>query len=315
MSVFIGSELSAVLDELEHNGNIKVEKGDNMYMKLGIDKIPSIILDNTDRNRTSPFAFTGNKFEFRAVGSDTNVAAPMSVLNLIVADVLTDFAEKVDALIEKGEDKRLAIVNVLRSYIKDSKKVRFEGDGYSDDWVKEAKKRGLANITDTPRSLAAYLSKKTVELYKKFNVLAKPELEARNEINYENFILKVQIEARSMGDLSMNHIIPTAIKYQNKLIDNAKGLSDIGLDNNHIKPSIDEISRLIKNLITDSGAMLEERKRVNKLVDTATRAIAYHDDIKEKYFDKIRKSVDLLELIVDDEDWPLPKYRELLFIR
>ncbi len=315
MSVFIGSQLSAVLDELENNGNIKVEKGDNMYMKLGIDKIPSIILDNTDRNRTSPFAFTGNKFEFRAVGSDTNVASPMSVLNLIVADVLTDFADKVDALINKGEDKRLAIVNVLRAYIKASKNVRFEGDGYSEDWVKEAKKRKLANVKDTPRALKAFLSKESIKLYEKFGVLSEPELDARNEINYENYIMKVQIEARSMGDLAMNHIIPTAIKYQNKLIDNAKGLKDLGLKNDHIKPSIQEISDLVDNLIQDSEAMLQERKRVNKIEDSAKKAIAYSDDIKEKYFDKIRKSVDKLELLVDDEDWPLPKYRELLFIR
>ncbi len=315
MSVFIGSQLSAVLDELENNGNIKVEKGDNMYMKLGIDKIPSIILDNTDRNRTSPFAFTGNKFEFRAVGSDTNVASPMSVLNLIVADVLTDFATKVDALIEKGEDKRLAIVNVLRAYIKASKNVRFEGDGYSEGWVKEAEKRGLANVKDTPRALEAYVSKESIKLYKKFGVLSEPELEARSEINYENYIMKVQIEARSMGDLAMNHIIPTAIKYQNKLIDNAKGLKDLGLNNDHIKPNIKEISELIDHLIKDSDAMLQERKRVNKIEDSAKKAIAYCDDIKEKYFEKIRKSVDKLELLVDDEDWPLPKYRELLFIR
>jgi glutamine synthetase len=315
MSVFIGSQLSSVLDELENNGNIKVEKGDNMYMKLGIDKIPSIILDNTDRNRTSPFAFTGNKFEFRAVGSDTNVASPMSVLNIIVADVLTDFANKVDTLIEKGEDKRLAIVKILRTYIKDSKNVRFEGDGYSDEWVKEAKKRGLENVKDTPRALAAYLRKESVDLYRKFNVLSKDELEARNEINYENYILKVQIEARSMGDLALNHIIPTAVKYQNKLIENAKGLKDIGLKNSHITPSISEISELIKDLIVDSEAMLEERKRVNKIEDSAKRAIAYCDDIKGKYFEIIRRSVDKLELLIDDEDWPLPKYRELLFIR
>ncbi len=315
MSVFIGSQLSAVLDELENNGNIKVEKGDNMYMKLGIDKIPSIILDNTDRNRTSPFAFTGNKFEFRAVGSDTNVASPMSVLNLIVADVLTDFATKVDTLIEKGEDKRLAIVNILRAYIKASKHVRFEGDGYSEGWVKEAKKRNLANVKDTPKALKAFVSKESIKLYKKFGVLSEPELEARNEINYENYIMKVQIEARSMGDLAMNHIIPTAIKYQNKLIDNAKGLKDLGLKNDHIKPSIKEISELIDHLIKDSDEMLQERKRVNKIEGSAKKAIAYCDDIKEKYFDKIRKSVDKLELLVDDEDWPLPKYRELLFIR
>lgn len=315
MSVFIGSQLSAVLDELETNGNIKVEKGDNMYMKLGIDKIPSIILDNTDRNRTSPFAFTGNKFEFRAVGSDANVASPMSALNLIVADVLNDFANEVDALIEKGKDKRLAIVEVLRKYIKGSKAVRFEGDGYSEEWVKEAEKRGLPNVKDTPKALAAYVSDTTVNLYDKFNVLTKAELEARNEINYENYIMKVQIEARSMGDLALNHIVPTAIKYQNKLIENAKGLSELGLDNSHVKSTISAISGYLNDLVKDVEAMVEERKRVNQIEDGEEKAIAYCDSIKHKYFDKIRRSVDKLELLVDDEDWPLPKYRELLFIR
>ena len=315
MSVFIGSQLSAVLDELETNGNIKVEKGDNMYMKLGIDKIPSIILDNTDRNRTSPFAFTGNKFEFRAVGSDANVASPMSALNLIVADVLNDFANEVDALIEKGKDKRLAIVEVLRKYIKGSKAVRFEGDGYSEEWVKEAEKRGLPNVKDTPKALAAYVSDTTVNLYDKFNVLTKAELEARNEINYENYIMKVQIEARSMGDLALNHIVPTAIKYQNKLIENAKGLSELGLDNSHVNSTISAISGYLNDLVKDVEAMVEERKRVNQIEDGEEKAIAYCDSIKHKYFDKIRRSVDKLELLVDDEDWPLPKYRELLFIR
>ncbi|MCB0504206.1 MAG: glutamine synthetase III [Cyclobacteriaceae bacterium] len=315
MSVFIGSQLSAVLDELETNGNIKVEKGDNMYMKLGIDKIPSIILDNTDRNRTSPFAFTGNKFEFRAVGSDANVASPMSALNLIVADVLNDFANEVDALIEKGKDKRLAIVEVLRKYIKGSKAVRFEGDGYSEEWVKEAEKRGLPNVKDTPKALAAFVSDTTVKLYDKFNVLTKAELEARNEINYENYIMKVQIEARSMGDLALNHIVPTAIKYQNKLIENAKGLSELGLDNSHVKSTISAISGYLNDLVKDVEAMVEERKRVNQIEDGEEKAIAYCDSIKHKYFDKIRRSVDKLELLVDDEDWPLPKYRELLFIR
>ena len=315
MSVFIGSQLTAVLDELETNGNIKVEKGDNMYMKLGIDKIPSIILDNTDRNRTSPFAFTGNKFEFRAVGSDANVASPMSALNLIVADVLNDFANEVDGLVAKGKEKRLAIVEVLRKYIKESKAVRFEGDGYSEEWVKEAAKRGLPNIKDTPKALEAYVSKKTVGLYDKFNVLTKAELEARNEISYENYIMKVQIEARTMGDLALNHIVPTAIKYQNKLIDNARGLSDLGLDNSHVKSTISSISGHLNSLVKDVEDMIEERKRVNKIDDAEKKAIAYCDDIKHKYFDKIRRSVDKLELLVDDEDWPLPKYRELLFIR
>ena len=315
ISAFIGSQLSSVLDELETNGNIKVDKGDNMYMKLGIDKIPEIILDNTDRNRTSPFAFTGNKFEFRAVGSDENVASPMTVLNLIVADVLTQFADAVDALVAKGSDKRLAIVNVLREYIKDSKSVRFEGDGYSEEWVVEAEKRGLANVKDTPRALDAYLSEKSVKLYEKYKVLSKDELEARNEIKYENYIMKVQIEARTMGDLALNHIIPTTIKYQNKLIANAQGLKDLGLDNAAVVASIKRVSKYLNTLSKDIDEMVEERKRVNEVEDIRERSIAYCNDIKVKYFDKIRYAVDHLELLVDDEDWPLPKYREMLFIK
>ena len=233
MSVFIGSQLSAVLDELlEHSGNIKIKKGENMYMKFGIDKIPEILLDNTDRNRTSPFAFTGNKFEFRAVhGGEANVAAPMTVLNLIIADQLTQFKKDVDARIAKGFDKRIAIINVLREYIKDSKKVRFEGDGYSEDWRKEAEKRGLGNISNTPRALKAYLSEKSIALHKKFKVLSERELHARTETMLENYIMKIQIESRVMGDLALNHIIPTAVSYQNILIQNANGLKGIGIDN------------------------------------------------------------------------------------
>ena len=315
MSVFIGAQLTEVLDEIETNGNIKVGKGDNMYMKLGIDKIPEIILDNTDRNRTSPFAFTGNKFEFRAVGSDENVAAPMTVLNLIMANTLNEFSAGVEKDIAKGVDKKLAIVNVLRKFIKDSSKVRFEGDGYSEGWVKEAKKRGLANVKDTPRALDAFLSKKTVDLYQKFNVLSKLELEARNEIKLENYIMKVQIESRSMGDLAHNHIIPTAIKYQNKLIENANGLKDLKLDNKHVKHTIDNVSKHLKVVMTEVDLMIDERRRVNKIEDLRKKAIAYCDDVKGKYFDKIRHAVDHLELLVDDEDWPLPKYREMLFIK
>jgi glutamine synthetase len=315
MSVFIGTQLTEVLDEIETNGNIKVGKGDNMYMKLGIDKIPEIILDNTDRNRTSPFAFTGNKFEFRAVGSDENVAAPMTVLNLIMSNTLHEFLVHVEKDIAKGTDKKLAIMNVLRKFIKDSSKVRFEGDGYSEGWVKEAKKRGLANVKDTPRALDAFLSKKTVDLYQKFNILSKLELEARNEIKLENYIMKVQIESRSMGDLAHNHIIPTAIKYQNKLIENANGLKDLKLDNKHVKLTIDNVSRYLKVVMTEVDEMIDERRRVNKIGDLRKKAIAYCDDVKGKYFDKIRDAVDHLELLVDDEDWPLPKYREMLFIK
>ena len=315
MSVFIGTQLTEVLDEIETNGSIKVGKGDNMYMKLGIDKIPEIILDNTDRNRTSPFAFTGNKFEFRAVGSDENVAAPMTVLNLIVANALEDFYVGVEKEQAKGIDKKLAIMNVLRKFIKESSKVRFEGDGYSEEWVKEAKKRGLANVKDAPHALDAFLDKKSVALYQKFNVLSKLELEARNEIKLENYIMKVQIDSRTMGDLVHNHIIPTAIKYQNKLIENASGLKTLNLDNKHVKQTIDNVSKHLKVVMTEVEKMVDERRRVNKIEDLRKKSIAYCDDVKGKYFDKIRNAVDKLELLVDDDDWPLPKYREMLFIK
>ena len=315
ISAFIGSQLTAVLNELEDNGNIKVEKGDNLYMKLGIDKIPEIILDNTDRNRTSPFAFTGNKFEFRAVGSDANVAQPMTVLNLIVADQLNAFHKEVAKEIKKGTEKRLAIINVLRKYIKSSKKVRFEGDGYSDEWVKEAKKRGLSNVKDTPRALDFYLSDKTKKLFSSNGILSEEELEARNEIMLENYIMKIQIESRMMGDLAMNHIIPTAIAYQNKLIENARGLKDMKLDNKTVIKTIKSISKHIDAIKTNVLDMIDERRRINKIENSRKKAIAYCDDVKEQYFDKIRYAVDKLELYVDDEDWPLVKYRELLFLR
>jgi len=315
MSVFIGSQMSAVLDELEKKGNVKIEKGDNMYMKLGIDQIPEIILDATDRNRTSPFAFTGNKFEFRAVGASDNCAVPMTVLNLIVAEQLDRFNEAVNKEIEKGAEKRLAIVTVLRKYIKESRSIRFEGDGYSEEWVKEAAKRGLKNIKNMPRAIEAYLSKESIQLFEKHGVLSHKELEARNEIRLEAYIKKVQIEARVIGDLAMNHIIPTAIQYQNKLIQNANGLKGLGVDNKAVVQTIKEISGHIDTIKNGVRSMVEERKRINKIADTHKRANAYCDDVKEKYFDAIRDAVDKLELLVDDEDWPLAKYREMLFLR
>lgn len=239
----------------------------------------------------------------------------MTALNLIVADQLTKFYETVSMEIEKGEEKRMAIVNVLRNYIKESKAIRFEGDGYSDEWVKEAAGRGLSNIKTMPLAIDAYVSKKSLELFEKYGVMSHKEVEARNEIKLESYIKKVQIEARVMGDLAMNHIIPTAIAYQNKLIANANGLMGLGIDNKAVVQTIKEISghiEIIKNGVRD---MVEERKRINKIADTHKRAIAYCDDIKEKYFETIRDSVDKLELLVDDEDWPLVKYRELLFLR
>lgn len=315
MSVFLGSDLTAVLDELENNGNIKVDKGDNMYMKLGIDKIPQIILDNTDRNRTSPFAFTGNKFEFRAVGSDQNVAEPMTVLNLIMAKQLRDFYTEVTKKINDGEDKKIAIVNVLREYIKSSKAVRFEGDGYSSEWEKEAEKRGLPNVKDTARALDAYVTPEAKAIFEDFNVMSAVELDARNEIQHENYLMKLQIEARLISEIALGQVVPAAIKYQNKLMQNAKGLAEVGLENDHIKAILDKVNKHIIAIQNNVVAMNDERGEVNEIEDTRERAIAYCDRIKGKYFDVIRDAVDRLEVMIDDEDWPLLKYREMLFIR
>jgi glutamine synthetase len=234
---------------------------------------------------------------------------------LIVADQLTKFYETVSKEIEKGEEKRIAIVNVLRKYIKESKAIRFEGDGYSEEWVKEAAKRGLNNIKNMPRAIEGYVSKKSLELFEKYGVLSHKEVEARNEIKLESYIKKVQIEARVIGDLAMNHIVPTAIAYQNKLITNANGLSGLGVDNKAVVQTIKEISGHIETIKASVREMVEERKRLNKITDTHKRAFGYCDDIKEKYFDKIRDAVDRLELLVDNADWPLVKYRELLFLR
>ncbi|OOG78310.1 glutamine synthetase III [Algoriphagus sp. A40] len=315
MSVFLGGTLSDVLDELEKNGNIKIEKGDNMYMKLGISKIPEIILDNTDRNRTSPFAFTGNKFEFRAVGSSANCGLPMTTLNVIVAEVLKGMIKDIEKEMNAGKEKKIAIVNVLRKYIKDSKKVRFEGDGYSAEWAKEAEKRGLSNLKSTPEALDIYEKKATKELYERHNVLNHIEVHARHEIMLEDYIKKVQIESRVMGDLALNHIIPTAILYQNKLIENANGLKGLSLDNSAAVETIKEVSKHLESLKSNVTAMVETRKKLNKEDDIVKRAKAYQKEVKEAYFDKIRYAVDKLELLVDDESWPLVKYRELLFIR
>ncbi len=315
MSTFLGSQMSAVLDELESKGNVKIEKGDNMYMKLGIDHIPEIILDNTDRNRTSPFAFTGNKFEFRAVGSSDNCATAMTALNVIVADQLEQLHEEVSKEIEKGTEKRLAIVNVLRRYIKESKAIRFEGDGYSEEWVKEAAKRGLSNHKNMPAAIHAYLTKKSIALFERHGIYSHKEVEARQEIKLESYIKRVQIESRVMGDLAINHIIPTAIAYQSKLIDNANGLKGLGIDNKAVVKTIQEISGHIETIKANVHNMIEERKRINKMTDTHKKAAAYCEDVKEKYFDVIREAVDDLELLVNDEDWPLVKYRELLFLR
>ena len=319
MSIFIGSQLTQVLEDLEKKVKSgKMTPDEKTALKLGIGKIPDIMLDNTDRNRTSPFAFTGNKFEFRAVGSSANCAGPMTVLNTIVADQLVEFKKEVDALISKGVEKDEAIFQVLVSYSKQSKKILFEGNGYSEEWVKEAAKRGLNNIKTTPDALDAYLNKKTLQLFERHHIMSEREQEARHAIYLETYTKKIQIESRVMADLAMNHIIPTAIRYQKMVVDNVSGLKNI-FDSSEFKkiaaPQIDvikEISEHISVVKKDVEEMIEERKKANNISDHKKQAVAYCEKVKA-HFDTIRYHVDKLELIVDDEQWPLPKYRELLF--
>ncbi len=321
ISAFIGSQLDAVLNELEakvHGG--KMSPDEKTELKLNIGKIPEILLDNTDRNRTSPFAFTGNKFEFRAVGSSQNCAGPMMVLNTIVANQLTDFKVAVDKIIDKGVDKEEAILQVLRQYIIESKNVRFEGNGYSDAWVKEAEKRGLSNIKTTPQALDAYVSAKSKALFKRFDIHSEREIAARHDIYLEMYSKKIQIESRVMGDIALNHIIPTAIQYQNLLITNVSGLKGIFSAEEFKKltpvqvETIKEVSEHILAIKNGVEAMVEARKKANKVEGARAHAVAYCEKVVP-FFETIRYHVDKLELLVDDEYWPLPKYRELLFNR
>jgi glutamine synthetase len=321
MSVFLGTQLSNVLDELETKVKSgKMSPDEKTALKLGVGKIPDILLDNTDRNRTSPFAFTGNKFEFRAVGSSANCAGPMTVLNAIMADQLIKFKSDVDGLVNKNVDKDEAIFQVLRKYIVESKKIRFEGNGYGEEWVKEAAKRGLSNIKTTPLALSAFVSKQTMELFERNNIMTHREQHARYDIYLETYTKKIQIESRVIGDLVLNHIIPTAIKYQGSLVQNVKGLKDI-LSGTDFKKSaqiqldmIAEISEHVNIIKTKVDEMTEARKKANALTDVKKQAIDYCDKVKS-YFEEIRYHVDKLELLVDDENWPLPKYRELLFTK
>ncbi len=316
MSVFVGSMLDSVMDELERTAKVPLDKGDNIYLKLGIDKIPAILLDNTDRNRTSPFAFTGNKFEFRAVGSSANSSSAMTTLNTIVADQLLDFKQSVDQLIADGKKKEVAIVDVLRDYVISSKAIRFEGNGYSDEWKQEAERRGLSNIPTTPQALDALVADDAAALFERHHIYSHVELHARHEILLEDYVKKIQIEGRVMGDLAVNHIIPTAIAYQTKLINNVRGLRELGLDDEHTNVTVDtikSISRHVAIIKTQVDEMINARKVANKIDGTREQALAYCDTVKV-HFDTIRRSVDKLELMVDDEDWPLVKYRELLFL-
>ncbi|MGC6433834.1 MAG: glutamine synthetase III [Crocinitomicaceae bacterium] len=321
ISTFIGTQLSHLLDEIEKNVKAgKMTPEDKTELKLNIGKIPQIMLDNTDRNRTSPFAFTGNKFEFRAVGSSANCASAMIVINTIMANQLQNFKKDVDARIAKGESKDEAILKELQKMIKESKKIRFEGNGYGEEWVKEAEKRGLSNLKDTPRALKVWGDKKVADLFDKQSVLTPRELHARQEIEFESYIHKIQIEARVMGDLVNSHIIPAVVDYQNKLVNNIQGLINV-LGDKEGKDSasgqVDLLKRIsihLNKMKEANDSMLETRKKANKIDDIEKKAMVYCDDVKS-YFDEIRYHADKLEILVDDEIWPLPKFREMLFTR
>ena len=319
ISIFIGKYLTEVLNQVETRVGGKFDEQDEAMLKLDIHKtIPELMLDNTDRNRTSPFAFTGNKFEFRAVGSSANCAINMTVLNTIVAETLKQFKKDVDAYIEKGDKKEIAIMQVIQKYIIESKSILFEGDGYSEDWAKEAKKRGLANIKTTPLALDEYITDATKKLFKSNDIYTHAELEARHEIMLEAYIKKVQIEARTMGELATSLILPSAVKYQNVLIENINGLKASGLKEAAYSSQmrvLEQISNHINAMSTGVQNMIEERKKANVISDTRQKAIAYCDNVKGKYFDEIRYHVDKLEMLVDDTHWLLPKYREMLFLR
>ncbi|PIF05374.1 MAG: glutamine synthetase type III [Draconibacterium sp.] len=322
LSVFLGTEVSKMLDLMEKAVvDRKMTPDEKTALKLNIGRIPEIILDNTDRNRTSPFAFTGNRFEFRAVGSSANNASALIVLNTAMAAQLTKFKKAVDALIEKDVKKDEAIFQVLKDLIIDSKPVRFNGDGYSDEWVKEAKKRGLTNVNSVPEALSAYLQPQSKKMFKQLDIFNESEIIGRVEVEYEKFIKKIQIEARVLGDLAINHIVPTAVKYQTILLKNVKNLKAVFTDKDEYNTLagariglIKEIGEHISAIKAKRKEMIEARKKVNSIEKNAEKAFAYEREVKP-FLDDIRWHIDKLELIVDDEKWPLPKYRELLFIR
>ena len=321
ISSFLGSQVAELLDRVESSTKDELFTMEGKHgMKLDIPQIPELMIDNTDRNRTSPFAFTGNRFEFRAVGSSANCASAMLTLNTAVAEALTDFRRRVDALMAAGEGKISAILDVLREDIKTCKPIRFDGNGYSDEWKEEAARRGLDCETSCPLVIDRYLDPESIDMYESMHVMNRHELEARNEIKWETYQKKIQIEARVLGDICMNHIIPVATKYQSELVDNvhkiysvfppekAKELTAYNVD------LIEKINKHTNFIAENVEKMVERRKEVNRIENIREKAIAYHDDIAP-YMDSIRYHVDKLELIVEDEMWTLPKYRELLFVR
>lgn len=321
VSVFLGKQITNFLDKMEvASTDEAIIFDDKVGMRLGVAHIPEILLDNTDRNRTSPFAFTGNRFEFRAVGSSANCGGAMMALNTAVADQLKQFKTEVDALIASGMLKEKAIVTVLKKYITISKPIRFDGNGYSDEWKIEAAKRGLDCETSVPKIFDAYLSKQSIELFKKTNILSEVELHSRCEVKWETYTKKIQIEARVLGDLAMNHILPLASRYQSLLLDNVSKISTIfsadeaksmtEQDRAIIKTIANHISEIAKK----TTELISARKVANKIESEREKAIAYHDTVIP-VMDELRSHIDDLEMIVDDEMWTLPKYRELLFIR
>ena len=321
ISSFLGKQLSKILDHLEENENEDlITVSDKQGLKLDIPQIPELLIDNTDRNRTSPFAFTGNRFEFRAVGSEANCASAMIALNAALANQLIQFKTEVDQLTASGEEPMKAILTVIRRYIKICKPIRFDGNGYSDEWKVEAQRRGLDCETSCPVIFDNYLKPGTIAMFEATGVMKQKELEARNEVKWETYTKKIQIEARVLGDLAMNHIIPVATEYQSKLIDNVHKMSQLfdtekatKLSSENIK-LIEEIAERTIFITEHVQEMIEKRKVANKLTDEREKAIAYHDDIAPM-LETIRYHIDKLELIVDNEMWTLPKYRELLFIR
>lgn len=316
MSVFIGTQLTNVLEELVSSKPKSAVKASSKT-SIDVKKIPEILLDNTDRNRTSPFAFTGNKFEFRAVGSSANCANAMVVLNAIMADQLNKFKAEVDAQIKKGKKKEDAILDILKGYYKASKNILFEGNGYSDEWVKEAKKRGLSNIKTTPEALNAYISDKSKQLFSRNDIFDARELDARYEIMQEDYVKKIDIEAKVIGQLAISHVIPAALTYQQKLSDNVASLKSIGLSKASYEAQlkfIEEISKYVKHIRESVEKMIAEADKAHHISDTHKRALAFCHKVKP-LFDEIRKSSDALEFIIEDELWKLPKYRELLFVK
>ena len=320
VSSFLGKQLTEVLDHLENSKDDTIAIAGKAGFKLDIPSIPELLIDNTDRNRTSPFAFTGNRFEFRAVGSEANCASAMIALNSAVAEALVNFKKRVDALVEGGKDLHAAIISVLRDDIKTCKPIRFNGNGYSDEWVEEATKRGLDVEKSCPLIFDRYLDKESIEMFESLNVMNAKELEARNEIKWETYTKKIQIEARIFGDLSINHIIPQVVAYQTKLAQNVAALKAI-LSDEEFKvlaasnlALISEISERVKAIEEGCEALTESRRVANKIESEREKAIAYHDTV-EPLMDQIRYHIDKLEAKVDDEVWTLPKYREMLFIR